>query len=104
MMTNLSLLNKLTIKTIVIMILSVQSTQSYGNLTLTTRISIMNTIKKILIFTTTFIYHFVLHVFFGANAKTQEKSRAGEHAYTYDEINSLPASDDPDSIIRVFKE
>ena len=86
------------------MILSVQSTQRYGNLTLTTRISIMNAIKKILIFTTTFIYHFVLHVFFGANAKTQEKSRAGEHAYTYDEINSLPASDDPDSIIRVFKE
>ena len=52
----------------------------------------MNTIKKILIFTTTFIYHFVLHVFFGANAKTQEKSRAGEHAYTYDEIEPVTDS------------
>ncbi|QHJ14019.1 hypothetical protein FX988_04301 (plasmid) [Paraglaciecola mesophila] len=64
----------------------------------------MNTITKILIFTTTFIYHFVLDLFFEANAETEEKSRTGEHAYTYDEINSLPANDAPNSTARVFKE
>lgn len=63
----------------------------------------MNTITKILIFTITFIIHFVLDLFFGANAETEENSRTGEHAYSYDEINSLPANDDPNSTARVFK-
>ena len=47
----------------------------------------MNSIKKILVFT--FIFNFVLYVFFGFNAKTEEKSRTGEHAFIYDQINSF---------------
>ena len=64
----------------------------------------MATLKKVFMFCVTFIFHFVLHVFTSPNPKKDEsEKKSGDFEYTYDQINTLPASDDPDSLIRVRK-